>query len=132
MALPETPNKHRSTRHHVVDERYATILSSDFPALPAEVILDALGGEPQKQAIAVSAWAAKQDQPARALLAWARKHRRGRRRRCAGASPRPPRNARRHGRGRDIPARRDVPPDGLRGVRCDPDALDRLAERLGV
>ena len=37
----------------------------------------ALVDEPQKAAIAICEWAAKTEQPTRALLAWARKHRAG-------------------------------------------------------
>jgi hypothetical protein len=37
----------------------------------------ALVDEPQKQAIAICEWAARTDEPTRALLAWARKHHAG-------------------------------------------------------
>jgi hypothetical protein len=40
-------------------------------------IMRALVDEPQKAAAAICEWAAKTDQPTRALLAWARKHRAG-------------------------------------------------------
>ena len=78
MPLPENHNKpaERSTRLHVVDHRFATILEDDFRT-PAATILDALEGEPQKQAISVCEWAARTDDPARALVAWAQRHGRG-------------------------------------------------------
>lgn len=53
-------------------------------------------------------------------------------RRHGEISGRPSRNRRGHGRPSDTPAPRDVTRDGLRGILTDPDALDRLAARLGV
>ena len=58
------------------DERFAAILAEDF-GLSRATIMRALVDEPQKQAIAICEWAAKTDEPTRALLAWARKHHAG-------------------------------------------------------
>ncbi|PLS81218.1 MAG: hypothetical protein CYG60_26020 [Actinobacteria bacterium] len=95
MPLPENRNKpaDRSTRHHVVDSRFAAILTQDF-GIETVVILDALEGEPQKAAIKILAWAERTGDPARALVAWARKHNKGRCRRAARPADRP---QRRHG-----------------------------------
>ena len=66
---PARKRTQASTKHHVVDHRFA-------------VILDALEGEPQKQAISVCGWAAERtDDPAFALVAWAKKQNKGRCRR---------------------------------------------------
>ncbi len=109
MPLPENRNKpaDRSTRHHLVDERFAAILEEDF-GIETVVLLEALEGEPQKAAIKILAWAEKTDDPARALMAWARKHNRGRCRRAARPADRP---SRRHG-GRTERPRDDRAGDG--------------------
>lgn len=69
--------KEASTRHMLVDRRFAAILHEDFPVLPAADIRRALEDEPRKAAIQVCVWASGTGEPARALLCWARKHRRG-------------------------------------------------------
>ena len=97
MTVPETPDK-PSTRYHVVDHRFAAILSEDF-RIETCVILDALEGEPKKAAIAVCAWAVeKTDDPVFALTSWAKKHGKGRCRRATHPAQQP---ARRHGAPRD-------------------------------
>jgi hypothetical protein len=82
MPLPENRNKpaDRSTRHHVVDSRFAAILTQDFGI---ETVV-----------IKILAWAERTGDPARALVAWARKHNKGRCRRAARPADRP---QRRHG-----------------------------------
>ncbi len=138
MPLPENRNKpaDRSTRHHLVDERFAAILEEDF-GIETVVLLEALEGEPQKAAIKILAWAEKTDDPARALMAWARKHNRGRCRRAARPADRP---SRRHGGRTERPRddRRDTarPSDtsrrdeSLRGV-LDPARVRANLERMG-
>jgi len=78
----------RTTRHHVVDERYAEILFSDFPKLSRIGILDALADFPQRGAIEIAAWASKTREPRKALRAWAAKNRPRRTRHgtCSGCS----------------------------------------------
>ncbi len=66
----------RTTRHIRVDRRFAGLLSEDF-GIGTRAIMQALSGEPQREAIALVEWASKADEPAKALVAWARKHRRG-------------------------------------------------------
>lgn len=126
MPVHETSIK-PSTKHITVDRRFAAILQEDF-AIPAATVLEALVGEPQRQAIGICTWAVRTDDPAGALLAWAKKHRRGRCRRPWEIAPRPARDRRRHGPGRDIAAPRTVAP----GRRDDVGVLDRIATRLGV
>jgi hypothetical protein len=65
-----------TTRHIRVDRRFAGLLSEDF-GVETRAIMQALSGEPQREAIAITEWASKADEPAKALAAWARKHRRG-------------------------------------------------------
>ena len=55
MPLPKTEIK-PSSRHLVVDARFAAILEDDFD-IETRVILDALIDEPQKTAIALCEWA---------------------------------------------------------------------------
>ncbi|MDP9437213.1 MAG: hypothetical protein M3P49_00455 [Actinomycetota bacterium] len=78
MTMAKTPDK-PSTKHHQVDPRFAALLADDF-GIPAATVLDALEGEPQRQAISICEWAARTDDPAFALLCWSKKHRRGRQR----------------------------------------------------
>jgi hypothetical protein len=69
----------RTTRHHRVDDRFLKLLEEDF-GMPAFALSNAFMGcpaEPKKSAIALCEWAARTDDPARALLAWARKNGRG-------------------------------------------------------
>lgn len=128
-----------STRHIVVDSRFAALLEEDF-GIPAPTILTALEGEPQKAAIAICEWASRQGNPARALTSWAKKHGKGRCRRARiPGSPsrrhaevsRNPQEDRRDTR-RGIDTRRHESGCSLRGVVVNADALDRLAQRLGV
>lgn len=65
----------RTTRHLIVDERYAEILFSDFPKLSRIGLLDALADFPQRGAIEIAAWASKTREPRKALRAWAAKNR---------------------------------------------------------
>jgi hypothetical protein len=85
----------------------------------------------------ICGWAYHTDRPARALVAWAKKHRRGGYRRCRRtATGRSRTNRRDHGRESDSPAAREVAPerqgDLLRDIHADPETLARVAERLGV
>jgi hypothetical protein len=69
----------RSTRHHRVDHRFLELLEEDF-GIPEFALSHAFMGfpaEPKKSAIALCEWASRTDDPARALLAWARKNHRG-------------------------------------------------------
>lgn len=70
------PTSTRSTRHLVVDERFAGLLSEDT-GIPAPTVLKALAGEPKHQAIEVCLWASRTEDPAHALISWARKYKRG-------------------------------------------------------
>src|SRR5215211_7060114 len=70
---------HRTTRHHRVDEDFLELLEEDF-GIPEFALSNAFMGfpaEPKKSAIALCEWASRADDPARALLAWARKNGRG-------------------------------------------------------
>ena len=70
---------HRTTRHHRVDESFLGLLEEDF-GISTFALSNAFMGvpaEPKKSAIALCEWAARTDDPARALLAWARKNHRG-------------------------------------------------------
>ena len=121
-------NPHQaSTKHHTTDPRFAAILEDDF-GIPAVFILDALEDEPQKTAIALCEWASRTDDPARALVAWARRHERGAYRVPSVARDGGRSDTRQHGRASGR-IRRD---ESLRGVLVDPARLDALAEELGV
>ena len=80
MSTPQTSPTHNprqaSTRHHLVDERFAGILAEDF-GIVYDIILVALEGEPQKQAIKILSWAERTADPTYALECWARRHARG-------------------------------------------------------
>ena len=68
-----------STRHHRCDEDFLVLLEEDF-GIPEFALSNAFMGfpaEPKKSAIALCEWASRADDPARALLAWARKNGRG-------------------------------------------------------
>lgn len=65
-----------STRHVVVTGRFAALLAEDF-GLDWAVVVEALITEPCKQAIAICEWAERKEEPAKALLAWSRKHHKG-------------------------------------------------------
>jgi hypothetical protein len=69
----------RTTRHHRCDHDFIGLLEEDF-GIPAYALRNAFLGvpaEPKKECIALCEWAARTDNPTRALLAWARKNRRG-------------------------------------------------------
>ena len=71
----------RTTRHHRCDHEFLELLEEDF-GIPRFALVNAFMGmpvEPKKEAIALCEWAARvaPDEPARALLAWARKNHRG-------------------------------------------------------
>jgi hypothetical protein len=69
----------RTTRHHRVNEAFLELLEEDF-GIPEFAQSNAFMGfpaEPKKSAIALCEWAIRADDPARALLAWARKNHRG-------------------------------------------------------
>jgi hypothetical protein len=73
-----------STRHHRCDEEFLELLKADF-GIPAHALSFAFMGcprAPKRQAIALCEWAARTDDPARTLLAWARKNHRGAFRPC--------------------------------------------------
>ena len=76
---PFTARRQPSTRHHRVDHDFIEILEEDF-AIPRYALNNAFMGvpaEPKKSAIALCEWASKADDPANALLSWARKNHRG-------------------------------------------------------
>jgi hypothetical protein len=73
------PPAQRTTRHHRVDEAFLELLEEDF-GIPVFALSHAFVGfpaEPKKSAIALCEWASRADDPARALLAWARRNGRG-------------------------------------------------------
>ena len=107
MTTPKIHDK-TSTKHHVTDARFAALLAEDF-GIPPATVLDALEGEPKKQAISILTWAEKTDDPAWALTSWAKKHNKGRCRRRAARST-TERPARRHGERTERPRddRRDA------------------------
>jgi hypothetical protein len=74
-----TPASRGSTRHHRCDHEFLDLLEQDFGVARFALSLAFLGmpAEPKKAAIAVTEWAAKQAEPEKALLGWARKNRRG-------------------------------------------------------
>lgn len=74
------PPARPSTRHHRCDEEFVDLLEEDFPQIPRYALHNAFLGvpaEPKKSAIALCEWAVRAEDPARALLAWARKNHRG-------------------------------------------------------
>jgi hypothetical protein len=103
-------------------------LAEDF-GLACNVILAALEGEPQKQAIRILSWAERTDDPTYALRCWARRHGRGSYRVLREGPP---------GRSVDRGDRRQgyggYQPVGcsLRAVVVDTDILNRIAQHLGV
>ena len=138
-APAENPGK-ASTRHLLVDARFAGLLAEDF-GLDRDTVLRALEGEPQRRGIALCEWASTKGDPAGALLAWSRKHHKGQHRRCVRGQGLPTeRPDRRHGRpspnspapGRGSDTSSRVAVDSLRGVQVDGDALDAIAAKLGV
>lgn len=139
QTTPAENTRQASTRHHVVDGRFAALLEEDF-GIEWATIVEALIGEPQKQAIAICGWAEKTEEPAKALLAWSHKHRRGthrpRRRGCGRLSERRGRSTGRpetnRSGGRQGYGPRRTEEGSLRGVLADPERLAKVAERLGV
>lgn len=76
---PFSTRRAPSTRHHRVDDDFLELLFEDF-GIPRFALSSAFLGfpaEPKKGAIALCEWAVRADDPARALLAWARKNGRG-------------------------------------------------------
>ena len=70
---------HRTTRHHRVDHEFLELLEDDF-GIARHALVNAFMGvpaAPKREAIALCEWVARADDPARALLAWARKNGRG-------------------------------------------------------
>ena len=65
-----------STRHLTTDARFAAILADDF-GIAAAAIMEALEGEPRRQAIEICAWAEGTGELAKALANWAKKNRKG-------------------------------------------------------
>lgn len=126
-ARPAVNPDQASTRHLVVDRKFAAILTEDF-GIKSAVILRALDGEPKRQAIALCEWAERTSDPTGALLAWARKHHAGAYHRHGAAAPQPAHNTPGYGRVSG-PARTH---ESLRGVLVDPSRLAGLAERMGV
>lgn len=131
--LQESGRKHphHTTRHLLVDRRFAAVLAEDF-GIQRNAVLRALEDEPQRQAIAICSWAERTTDPQGALLAWARKHRRGTYGEAREAQERP--SGERSGAGRySATAReRSFAPESLRGIQADPDRLAALAEKMGV
>lgn len=68
-----------STRRHRCDHEFLELLEEDFgiPAIALNMAFMGMPVEPKKGAIALCEWAAGTDDPARALLSWARKNGRG-------------------------------------------------------
>ena len=68
-----------STRHHRCTPEFLELLQEDFgvPYSALHASFMGLPREPKREAIALCEWASKADDPARALLAWARKNGRG-------------------------------------------------------
>jgi hypothetical protein len=132
MTTPQTAPAHNphqaSTRHRVVGKRIADTLAEYFD-ITCHVILAALEGEPQKQAIRILSWAERTTDPTYALRCWARRHGRG-----SYRVPRegPPwrsvdRSDRQQGYGGLRPAG-----CSLRAVVVDADILNRIARHMGV
>jgi hypothetical protein len=75
---------HRTTRHHRCDHDFLELLEDDF-GIARHALINAFMGvpaAPKREAIALCEWAVRADDPARALLAWARKNGRGTFRPC--------------------------------------------------
>jgi hypothetical protein len=68
-----------STRHIRCTPEFLELLEDDFGIAYSALHAAFMGfpREPKKSAIALCEWASRADDPARALLAWARKNRRG-------------------------------------------------------
>lgn len=121
QAQPACKYPQASTRKHVVNGRYAALLAEDF-GIEWGVVLEALVGEPQRQAIAICDWAEKTKEPAKALVCWARKNKRGTYRPDANNAPARP----------GVSAPRRSEGDSLRGILVNPERLAETANKLGV
>jgi hypothetical protein len=80
----DTASVHRTTRHHRCTHDFLQLLEEDF-GIPYFALHNAFMGvpaEPKREAIALCEWAVRCEDPARALLAWARKNHRGTFRPC--------------------------------------------------
>ena len=69
----------RSTRHHRCTHEFLELLQEDF-GVPYSALHASFMGvprAPKREAIALCEWAVRADDPARALLSWARKNGRG-------------------------------------------------------
>ena len=73
----KSPEKRGSSRHVTVDDRRAEILVEDFPEFSVVEVRTALEFEPVRMAIGMLQWARGKPNPAKALVGWARKRRRG-------------------------------------------------------
>lgn len=69
----------RTTRRYRCTEEFVQLLAEDFgiPEFALNMAFMGVPAEPKKGAIALCEWAAGTDDPARALLSWARKNGRG-------------------------------------------------------
>jgi hypothetical protein len=80
QTIRETGREVPSTRHLVVDDRYAEILADEL-GVKITTARTAFIGEPQRRASEISGWAvdnsADVGERARMILAWVRKHRAG-------------------------------------------------------
>jgi hypothetical protein len=76
---PFTARREPSSRHIRCDEDFLELLEEDFgiSVFTLSNCFMGMPAEPKKSAIALCEWAARADDPARALLAWARKNHRG-------------------------------------------------------
>ena len=136
MHLPESPIT-PSTRHGLVDVRFAAVLEEHF-GIPTAFVLRAPRGEPHQPAVALCRLATRYKERNETRLILPRGFGRGQARRRRIPCP-PPRG---HGQtspwpyvDRSGPGRAStpmLPEDSLRGVVCDPDAPDPMAERVAV
>jgi hypothetical protein len=73
------PRRERTSHHIRCTHEFVQLLHEDY-GIPTYALRSAFLGmpaEPQKEAIALCEWAIRCDDPARALLTWARKNGRG-------------------------------------------------------
>jgi hypothetical protein len=78
-ALPTKRLVNGTTRHIRCTHEFIDLLIEDY-RIERYALVNAFMGmpaSPKREAIALCEWAAKTDEPDRALLAWARKHQRG-------------------------------------------------------
>lgn len=107
QAQPACKYPQASTKHIVVTGRYAALLEEDF-GLEWGVVLECLVGEPCKTGMALCEWATTKREPAKALVAWARKNKRG--------TYRPNTNAPAPGHTTTAPPTKEVGSESLRGA----------------